>query len=68
MNLINSNRLRVTVRRDVLGHRLSCGKYMSGDHAKPRLETNVILSGFGVTVHIKWRPDGKYGPTVRSRL
>lgn len=63
-DIINTNRLRFTVRRFSPGYSerfsdFSCGTYRSGDHGKPRKETNMYLHAFGIVANVKWRPDGK---------
>lgn len=65
MELINTNRLRISIRFFRRGYAermtdLCWGRYYSGDHGKPRLETNYYFNGFGLVAHVKWRPDGKY--------
>ncbi len=65
MDLVNTNRLRVTlmtpanVRVYWPGVRFAAGSYKSGDHGKPRLETNAYLRVFDWMLQLKWRPDGK---------
>lgn len=64
MELINTNRLRVSLRlfRRGYGERLrdvSYGAYRSSDHDKPRAERNYYAHGLGMVVRLKWRPDGK---------
>lgn len=64
MDIINSNRLRVSVRRfrDVYGERFSnfsYGSYRSSDHGKPRMETNYFAHVLGIVANVKYRPDGK---------
>lgn len=64
MNLVDTRRLRVTVRRfnPGYGERFqlwSFGTYRSSDHGKPRQETNVSGAVVGMQWHVKWRPDGK---------
>lgn len=60
MNLVSTNRLRVTVndaRR--FGVEPGFGRYYSGDHGQPRRETNWDLCIGRFWLHVKWRPDGK---------
>jgi len=64
MDIINTNRLRVSIRlfQRGFGERfldLRWGGYKSGDHLKPRLESNYHAQALGVVAHMKWRPDGK---------
>lgn len=64
MDLINTNRLRVSVRafRNGYGERFldfAAGSYRSSDHCKPRLERNYYAHALGVIAHVKYRPDGK---------
>lgn len=64
MDIINSNRLRVSVRtfRRGYGERFSdwqFGAYRSSDHGKPRQERNFSAHVLGMVTHVKWRPDGK---------
>lgn len=64
VDIINSNRLRVTVRlfRRGYGERFGdfrFGAYCSSDHGKPRLERNFYATALGIVADIKWRPDGK---------
>jgi len=66
MDLINTNRLRVSVydafpfasypRR---ARRVRFSRYRSSDHGNPRLETNLLLEIFDWHLIAKWRPDGK---------
>ena len=62
MNLINTNRLRVSVMRTPQVFRLpnwGYGSYWSADHDKPRKEWNcyVLMAGFWAS--LKFRPDGR---------
>jgi hypothetical protein len=64
MDIINTNRLRVSVRlfRPLYGERFtnfSFGSYRSSDHGKPRLERNYFGRVLGVIADVKYRPDGK---------
>lgn len=64
MDLINTNRLRVSLRtfRRGYGERFGDfhrGMYRSSDHGKPRPERNYVMHAIGLVGHIKWRPDGK---------
>lgn len=64
MELVSTNRLRVSLRRyrPEFSERLSdfsAGTYKSGDHGMPRPETNLYLHALGIVAHVKWRPDGK---------
>lgn len=66
MNLVNTTRLRVTVRRFNPGygerfHLWSLDTYRSSDHGRSRPETNVSGAVIGVQWHVKWRPDGRTG-------
>lgn len=69
MELVNTNRLRVSVYRDVFSRgRPRCGAYKSLDHGGTRLERNVFVSAYGLTALMKWRPDGKYRPSAGPKL
>ena len=64
MTIINTNRLRLSVRtfRRDYGEwfrDFTLGRYISADHGKLRRETNLYLTAFGIVAHLKWRPDGK---------
>lgn len=64
MELVNTDRLRVSVRfyRPESAERLSdfhAGSYRSADHGMPRPERNLYLHAFGIVAQMKWRPDGK---------
>lgn len=64
MNIVNSNRLRVSIRfvRRGYGERfcdMSFGTYRSADHGKPRPERNFYAHAVGIVADMKWRPDGK---------
>lgn len=66
MNLINTRRLRVMVRRFNPAYGESfrwwiVGTYKSRDHGRPRQETNLHGAVAGVLWHVKWRPDGRTG-------
>ena len=66
MDLVNTNRLRVSVRtaRPAYGERAwdwTHGSYRSSDHGKPRRETTWYAHIGGLVVNVKWRPDGKRG-------
>jgi hypothetical protein len=70
MDIINTNRLRVSVRlfRKAYGEyfsALSLGSYRSSDHSMPRLETTYFARALGIVADVKWRPDGKKRSTVR---
>lgn len=64
MDIINSNRLRVSARtfRPGYGERFNAahhGTYWSADHDKRRREWNYFAQACGIVVNVKWRPDGK---------
>lgn len=64
MNLVNTNRLRVTLRRQNPGYGerfcyFHLNRYASRDHGKPRAESNVNAQVLGMVCAVKWRPDGK---------
>lgn len=64
MDIINTNHLRISVRRfrHVYGERFAdftCGSYGSRDHGQPRLERNYYLKALGIVADVKYRPDGK---------
>ncbi len=64
MDIVNTNRLRITVRtvRRNYGERirdLQFGSWFSSDHGKPRRERTWYASALGVVAFLKWRPDGK---------
>lgn len=64
MDLVNTNSLRVSVRRyrPQYAERFTdfrWGKWKSRGHGKPRAETTWWADVLGIVVHVKWRPDGK---------
>ena len=64
MNIINTNRLRISVRTCRRGYGehfldLSYGSYRSRDHGKPRRERNYFAHAIGIVAELKFRPDGK---------
>lgn len=66
MDIINTRRLHVTVRRfnPGYGERFrwwTYQTYMSSDHSRPRRETNWSGAVLGTQWHVKWRPDGRTG-------
>ena len=63
MELVNTNRLRVSVgnqRKHWDAPWWLFQHYRSGDHGKARHEHNFTLGLFGRCIYVKWRPDGKY--------
>lgn len=70
MDIINTNRIRVSVRRYRRGYGervrdFSYGTYNSSDHGKPCMETNFFLHVWGIVANMKYRPDGKYSTARR---
>lgn len=66
MDIINTRRLRVTVRRFNRAYGESfrwwiVGYYKSRDHGRPRQESNYHGALAGVLWNVKWRPDGRTG-------
>lgn len=71
MDLINTNRLRVSLRtaRSAFGESVfdwRMGSYRSSDHGKPRKETTWYAHVGGIVANVKWRPDGKRGAVNSS--
>lgn len=71
MDIINTRRLRVSVRLFNLGYGerfrvWSLVTYKSRDHGRPRQETNVHGTVLGVRWEVKWRPDGRTGDGVAT--
>lgn len=65
MDVINTNRLRISIRRFRRKYgeyfsAFSFGSYRSSDHGKPRFETNYFARFLGLVAELKWRPDGKF--------
>jgi hypothetical protein len=65
VDIINSNRLRVSLRFFRPGYAerfwdFGYGSWHSSDHGKPRLETTIHAKALGIVADVKWRPDGKY--------
>lgn len=65
MDIINTNHLRVSVRRFRRGYGerfgdLQFGSYRSNDHGKPRPERTFYAHALGIVADVKYRPDGKY--------
>lgn len=64
MDLINTNRLHITVRRFGRKDKPAIparGSFRSRDHGGQRPETTWYFVRPLWQVSVKWRPDGKYG-------
>lgn len=64
MDLINTNRLRLSVSRRVPErgeefHLFRFTSWKSRDHGMPRQETTATVESFGIVIRAKWRPDGR---------
>lgn len=73
MDIVNTNRLRVSVRpyRREYAERFTdvrFGAYNTADHGMPRRERNWYATLLGIVAHVKWRPDGKRAADSRSEL
>lgn len=69
MDLINTNRLRLSVHRRVPEraeefHLFRFTSWKSCDHGMPRLETTGTVETLGLVIRAKWRPDGR-GATAK---
>ena len=61
-NLVNTDRLRITIMRAPESFKLprwSIGSYWSADHGKARREWNGYVILAGIWASLKYRPDGR---------
>lgn len=64
MDLINTNRLRLSIHRRVPErcedfHWFRFTSWKSRDHGMPRPETTGTVETIGLVIRVKWRPDGR---------